>query len=275
VKSTESKDSDWSMLVGFIVICIGISLVWYLTPNLAKYLLEIKSTVSCENTGIFGDTFGMTNTLFSGLAFAALITALLLQKKELGLQRQELKYTQEIMDEQREQLEKQAKSLEKQNFESTFLQLLKLMREVRDTATYKHRGTVFTETQAVNLIAEALKNTVQRTTAESLQNEYASFAKDYEKYLDWYFGTISEVLEFVHRSDIGEKTIYFRLIRTVVSTADLAILFYHQLSSKGRPEVKSLVEKYGLFTYIPDWIPPTHRDFYAPSAFEDRLSYDT
>ena len=40
--------------------------------------------------GVFGDSFGVVNALFSGLAFAGVICAILLQQKELALQRKEL-----------------------------------------------------------------------------------------------------------------------------------------------------------------------------------------
>lgn len=43
-----------------------------------------------ETTGQFGDTFGVANALFSGLAFCGVIIAIILQKRELKLQREEL-----------------------------------------------------------------------------------------------------------------------------------------------------------------------------------------
>ena len=43
--------------------------------------------------GQFGDSFGATNALFSGLAFAGLIYTVLLQRNELKLQREELALT--------------------------------------------------------------------------------------------------------------------------------------------------------------------------------------
>jgi hypothetical protein len=45
------------------------------------------------NRGSFGDMFGAINALFSGLAFAGLIYAVLLQREELSLQRMELRET--------------------------------------------------------------------------------------------------------------------------------------------------------------------------------------
>lgn len=48
-----------------------------------------------EQRGVFGDMFGALNTLFSGLAFAGVIYAILLQRQELKLQRDELEATRE------------------------------------------------------------------------------------------------------------------------------------------------------------------------------------
>ena len=49
------------------------------------------SEVSINKAGVFGDSFGVLTSLFSGLAFAGIIITILLQREELQLQRQELK----------------------------------------------------------------------------------------------------------------------------------------------------------------------------------------
>ncbi|MBZ0273785.1 hypothetical protein K8I61_17230 [bacterium] len=43
-----------------------------------------------ERAGQFGDQFGSVNALFSGLAFAGVIVALIMQRRELQLQREQL-----------------------------------------------------------------------------------------------------------------------------------------------------------------------------------------
>ena len=48
---------------------------------------------SWTERGQFGDQFGFVNAMFSGLAFAALIYTVHLQRDELSLQRQELELT--------------------------------------------------------------------------------------------------------------------------------------------------------------------------------------
>ncbi|MYB66895.1 MAG: hypothetical protein F4X75_00150 [Gemmatimonadetes bacterium] len=76
--------------------------------------------------GQFGDTFGAVNALFAGLAFAGIIFAIILQKKELELQRQELKETRDEIRGQKEQLQAQDQTLQKQNFESSFFHSRKI-----------------------------------------------------------------------------------------------------------------------------------------------------
>ena len=63
------------------------------------------------NRGTFGDMFGGINTLFSGLAFAGVIYAIILQSKELSLQRRELKLTREELARSAEAQNEQAKAL--------------------------------------------------------------------------------------------------------------------------------------------------------------------
>ncbi|MEQ8578345.1 MAG: hypothetical protein RIC57_11055 [Balneola sp.] len=64
--------------------------------------------------GSFGDMFGSINALFSGLALAGVIYAILLQRKELSLQREELKLTRKELEKSAEAQEKSSKLLETQ-----------------------------------------------------------------------------------------------------------------------------------------------------------------
>ena len=60
---------------------------------IAYFLISAWLFPSIEIRGQFGDSFGAVNALFSGLAFAGLISALFLQRNELQLQRDELRLT--------------------------------------------------------------------------------------------------------------------------------------------------------------------------------------
>ena len=69
-------------------------------------ILMFFSFDNWSDRGSFGDMFGSINALFSGLALAGVIYAILLQRKELSLQRQELELT-------RKELEKSAEAQER------------------------------------------------------------------------------------------------------------------------------------------------------------------
>lgn len=65
-----------------------IIVIWIAAPFVLQYIFS-----SSEERGLFGDSYGVLNSLFSGLAFAGVIIAIVLQKNELKLQREELELT--------------------------------------------------------------------------------------------------------------------------------------------------------------------------------------
>lgn len=72
----------------FYWISFGIVLACVLNILLMPVFIKDLS-----DRGSFGDMFGGINALFSGLAMAGVIIAIILQKTELGLQREELELT--------------------------------------------------------------------------------------------------------------------------------------------------------------------------------------
>lgn len=70
------------------ILFIFVAIVWILAGITAYQLFD-----SWGERGTFGDMFGAINALFSGLAFAGVIYAIFLQRKELELQREELVLT--------------------------------------------------------------------------------------------------------------------------------------------------------------------------------------
>jgi hypothetical protein len=74
---------QWSAVVLLIVLAL-----WIATPFAVTAIVGQQS----DQRGQFGDLYGSINSLFSGLAFAGVIIAILLQRRELELQRRELRY---------------------------------------------------------------------------------------------------------------------------------------------------------------------------------------
>jgi hypothetical protein len=73
-------------------------------------LLVVYFLPSWAERGQFGDLFGSVNALFSGLAFAGVIYAIFLQRKELSFQRNELELQREEMRESRKEFAAQAEA---------------------------------------------------------------------------------------------------------------------------------------------------------------------
>src|SRR5688572_19500767 len=69
------------VLLGVVVLEVGSAILIY------------RSLPTWPARGTFGDMFGAVNSLFSGLALAGVIYAIILQRQELALQRQELELT--------------------------------------------------------------------------------------------------------------------------------------------------------------------------------------
>jgi len=80
-----SKSRTW-LVVGTIVLGV----LW---GGYAIFLLLrvwTVNTISLENSGLFGDSFGVFSSLFSGLALLGLLYTILQQGEELRLQREEM-----------------------------------------------------------------------------------------------------------------------------------------------------------------------------------------
>jgi hypothetical protein len=89
---------------------ILISVIVITVQVIVGYLVYLKFSNWNERAD-FGEMFGAVNTLFSGLAFAGVIYAVFLQRRELELQRYELEMTREELRRSAEAQEKSEKAL--------------------------------------------------------------------------------------------------------------------------------------------------------------------
>jgi hypothetical protein len=104
----------------FIVLAALIFLTWLFygrwSSTITDKFFGLNLTDNAwGNRGNFGDYFGSLETLFSGLAFAGVIYAILLQQDELTLQRKELKRSVEAQQESAKALERQIYEMQKQS----------------------------------------------------------------------------------------------------------------------------------------------------------------
>ena len=276
----------WLLFLGIIILWgISIIVLCRLLPNIGE-------------RGQFGDSFGAVNALFAGFAFAGVIYAIILQKRELELQREELEATRAEIRGQREQLQAQNQTLQKQNFENSFFQLLGRHSEILNTMAIpgpslsspkRNLGTnYYSGRECFDLMLQKLRDIYQpleeRFNAgiqinedrereliyKWLNDKYEEFFPDLQPYVGHYFRHLYNIVKFVDKSasEVAEKKFYTDLIRAQLSSTELGLLFYHGLSDRGA-EFRDLVEKYALFENIPSevLIREEHKELYDPKAY--------
>jgi hypothetical protein len=99
------------------------------------WFVNLCYSFTTNNANEMGDSFGIVNSLFSGLAFAGLIVTILLQKEELKEQRKEIIQQTKALNQQSKELESQKVVLENQllhsnhqRFETTFFNMIEKYR---------------------------------------------------------------------------------------------------------------------------------------------------
>lgn len=81
-KKNKKTNNKFKILITMSIIVV---IIWALSGFLTYYFVPEWS-----DRGTFGDMFGAVNGLFSGLAFAALIYTIILQREEMKMNRDEI-----------------------------------------------------------------------------------------------------------------------------------------------------------------------------------------
>lgn len=148
-----------SKIVAFLVALI---VIWAGLTGLINFYWPEQTL----RAGVLGDSFGAVNALFSGLALAGVVFAILLQKTELSLQRKELRLQRQEMElnrteleGQKEQLQLQAEQMHHDAFDTKFFQLLKEYKEIIHRLDFIGNGNGWTGGRALREAAERESST--------------------------------------------------------------------------------------------------------------------
>ena len=201
-ENAEKPTTRWGSItvlaiVGVIVVLGVIELCVY------------RSFPEWEPRGLVGDMFGVGNAIFSALAFAGVILAILMQKKELELQRQELTWTRIEVKGQKEQLQSQAETLKKQTLDNTLFQLLRFHQEILQAVRYSH-GTERRGREAISGLAREFRNTYDgsdrsASADERIRAAYRKFHQKFQSYTGHYFRNLYQILRFINDSQASKK----------------------------------------------------------------------
>lgn len=251
---TSNDNNDKGPTVGLLVLLavfvLGIILLaWHYIPILYP---------CSEEAGQFGDMFGGVNALFGGLAFAGVIFAILLQKRELQLQRKELEQTREELRGQKNQLEAQNKTFQKQGFENTFFSLLRLhndlVRAIEIRGISADASAITTGTACFVKFYQSFKQALEirqrgdsptKDPLKDIEYVYGTFFGEKKSDLDHYFRSLYHSITYVKNSHIDDKRLYTATVRAQLSSHELLLLFYHCLTPYGK-QLKPLVEEFAL-----------------------------
>ncbi len=204
--------------------------------------------------GTFGDMFGAVNALFSGLAFAGLLIAIYLQRKELELQRRDFL---DSIDE----LKNQTNQFQKQSFENTFFEMLKLHNSNASFYKTQTKKDMFSnERQIFKTLYDYLKGLYASgvktgkfnspNIRENVKLAYISFYEDSLEFLPRYFNNLFNIIDFIDLSDVNNKEFYIRLISAQLTLYEQMLLFYHCTCYDDARDFRILMKNYKLLNNL-------------------------
>lgn len=252
------------------VLISGVIISFLLYAGLLITLTWPIDRISISSSGVFGDSFGVLTSLFSGLAFAGLIITIVMQRDELALQRQELNLTREELSGQKAEMKVQNETLQIQRFENTFFKMLEFFENCRNDIGYQYPNG--TSLQGRNAIEPLYRLLVDHYLSIFKQDDYYNYnsyfkeecktsvgiSLEYHKFyaqngeeLGQYYRTLYNLLKLVDRADfIPDKTIYTNLLRAQLSRYELLLLFYNSISVLGAEKMAPLIMKFNILKHI-------------------------
>lgn len=212
------------------------------------------SEISINKAGVFGDSFGVLTSLFSGLAFSGMIITILLQREDLKLQREDLTETQNEMKEQKN-------IFRLQNFNNSFYRLLDFYRQnLLDIIIYtegensKKTGLDALLYQLKKLQVSYVKYGFQgypEDENEQLELDYVLFKEINKNLRDQsrYLNTISSIYALIDTQLLTkkEKEIYWDLFSKQLTFYEVKYLFYKCLVLKEGSTLRQYLHESGLF----------------------------
>lgn len=226
------------------MICL-VSIVW-----LGNFMILLWPL---NERAIYGEMFGIANSLFSGLAFFGIILTLYMQTQ-------------------------QHKVGTVQQYENTFFQLINIHRQnVQDIDLRLRSGNVDSGRDCFRRFYNSYrsiytkKHITSMLDAEQYINvSYLNFYEMKHDNLAHYFQTLYNIVKYVDESAaINDKKKYINLLRAQLSVYELGLIFYNCISDLGRVKFKPLLVKYSMFKNMPKTIlfDRSHIELYDKNAF--------
>ncbi len=214
-----------------------------------------------SDAAAFGEVFGSISALFSGLAIAGVIVALILQKAELEQQRRELR-------DQQADSQRQASALALQTFESSFFAYLRFFRDETHQIRYFNGTADYLGLSAfrVALAQVAVPTPLTRAKPADAKTELLKQFRHIRLAFQAYFDSLGQLVDFAERAPV-EPSRYADIVRAQLTPDETIALFIYGLSEYGAA-MKGRIESHGLLQSWPeqDYLLFLRQE-YASSAF--------
>lgn len=312
---TEKKTNPWwkYLLWGaLILLCIAVSLgiFFYLLPLYLPHLAKVAygvDSATIDKLGQMGDSYGIYNALFSGLAFAGVIITLYMQardsRKRIVVEQfyKRLDVQQSVIDEINVSQVRRAKKDEKVSvatgrkafveFKIQLKYLVKAIRDVNDKGGFELTDidiadiayAVFFYGSAKtwkDFMMEYLKDYKEPERLVDAIIERLDKEKNYilnrpnQNYLSVYFRNMYNAIKLIDEASVigkDEKTEYVKILRSQLSNAELYVLFFNVISRFGKKWIEhDYVTKYQLIQNLPS----KYCDGYDPKEYFPNVRYE-
>lgn len=249
--------TTWKIGTVLVIFIIASSLVYYAW---AEWPNTLDSHVPVDKQGVFGDSYGALNTLFTGLALTAVALSFVLQIIESSARSK------------REHIDQ---------FESRLFFLLKQCSEHRQTLDVRNANTgaeldrgkdcfrrlLSLLSRASTLSANKTPDPLTRDT-----NAYQAIYLKFQDDLGTHFRLLYHTMRFLDRANgVENKIEYSDMIRAGLSDSEVRLLAFNGLSEPGA-KFKPLIEKYHLLKHSGTEFRQSYAHIvakYDKSAFED------
>jgi hypothetical protein len=288
------RSSEYENRVSVLERSIKIYTKWAWTFVVIGFLIGVIGLIlfMCRgekyNLNLLGDFYGGTvaslwslaGLFFIYVAFLGQKQQLLNQQIEIMYSQLEVKYTRLELEGQKKEMIEQNKTLRQQRFENTFFQLLRNHQDIVNAIDLRNGGTVVSKgrdcfKKFYERFLVAIKNTlgVKVGILHTLDG-YHNFYNKHQSDLGHYFRHLYRILKFIDEQKVisnEEKYGYSCLLRSLLSSHELVLIFYNGISENGKEKFKPLIEKYSFLKNM-NWellYTKTDIDMYNELAFAD------
>lgn len=236
----------------YVIIALVMALiVWAaygdLSVGFASYFTEDPS-IDLAHAGSWGDSFGAFNALVSMLGAGAVVATLLVQLRAIKAQQHDL---------------------HRQRFESSFFELLRLLRELRAEMRFQHSkeygeahelDSPSHEYEGYVAISHALAEMLHWQNQSEIELDRQAIGKLYDKHIarlnehsmSPYFRLVYTILNRIRNDSVltdGERCQYGNLLRSQLTSFELYMIAYNACSKRSK-DLTAHIEYFRLFKYM-------------------------